>query len=112
MEEEGSDLIPRPGDTADPSVLGPEAAREFLELEGRVLLYANDRFDVVPGIDTYEKFERSYIDELRPIHRTLYQEENAVEVIEGGEEYSGEYFIYDWLGLSTEATADCLDLFH
>ena len=33
-------------------------------------------------------------------------------VTDSGEEYSGEYFIYDWLGLSTEATADCLDLFH
>jgi hypothetical protein len=82
MEEEGSDLIPRAGDTADPSVLDPETAREFLELEGQLLLYANNRFDVVSGIDTYEEFEQTYIDELRPIHDTLYQEENVVEVIE------------------------------
>jgi hypothetical protein len=82
MEAEGSDLFSRPGDMADSSVLDPEAAREFLELEGQVLLYANDRFDVVPGIDTYEEFERSSIDEIQPIHDILYQEENAVEVIE------------------------------
>jgi len=39
-------------------------------------------------------------------------DENVTRTMTGGEEYSGEYFIYDWLGLSTEATADCLDLFH
>lgn len=82
MEEEGSDLFSQPGDTADPSVLDPEAAREFLELEGQVLLYANDRFDVVPGIDTYEEFERSPIDKIQPIHDTLYRQANVVEVIE------------------------------
>lgn len=82
MDEEGSELIPSPGDTADSAVLDPDTAREFLELEGQLLLYANDRFDVVPGIDSYEAFKRLSTDEIQPIHDTLYREENAVEVIE------------------------------
>jgi hypothetical protein len=82
MEEEGSNLIPSPGDTDDPSVLDPEAAQELLELEGQLLLYANNRFDVVPDIDSYEEFERLSADEIQPIHDTLYREANAVEVIE------------------------------
>ncbi|WP_273836266.1 hypothetical protein [Halococcus sp. PRR34] len=82
MEAEGSELISSPGDTDDPSVLDPDAAREFLELKGRLLLYVNDRFGVVPGIDTYEEFQQSYIDELRPIHDTLYRDTNVAEVIE------------------------------
>ncbi|WP_160135415.1 hypothetical protein [Halococcus salsus] len=82
MDEEGSELIPSPGDTADSSILDPETAREFIELEGQLLLYANDRFDVVPGIDSYEEFERLSTDEIQPIHDTLYREANAVEVIE------------------------------
>ena len=82
MDEEGSKLLSSPGDTADPSVLDPKAAREFLELEGQLLLYANNRFDVVPEIDTYEEFERLSTDGIQPIHDTLYQEANAVEVIE------------------------------
>jgi hypothetical protein len=82
MEEEGSALLSSPGDTDDPSVLDPEAAQEFLELKGRLLLYVNDRFGVVPGIDTYEEFQQSYIDDLRPIHDTLYREADVAEVIE------------------------------
>ncbi|EMA48690.1 hypothetical protein C451_20018 [Halococcus thailandensis JCM 13552] len=80
--EEGSDLFATPGETDDPAVLNPDTAREFLELEGQVLLYANDRFDVVPDINTYEDLERASLDTLQPIHRKLYQEENVVEVIE------------------------------
>lgn len=82
MEEEGSDLFAGPGDETNPSVLNPDEAREFLELQGQLLLYANDRFGVVPGMDTYEEFKSVYIDDLRPLHERVYQEDNAVEIIE------------------------------
>lgn len=82
LEDSDSELVSGPGDATDPSVLDPDAATEFLNLQGQLLLYANDRFDVVPGIDTYEEFQRAYIDDIRPIHEELYFQENAVEVIE------------------------------
>jgi hypothetical protein len=82
LEDSDSELASGPGDATDPSVLDPEAAREFLNLQGQLLVYANERFDVVPGIDTYEEFRRAYIDDIRPIHEELYFEEDAVEVIE------------------------------
>lgn len=82
MEEEGSDLFAGPGDESNPSVLGPDEAMEFLELQGQLLLYANERFGVVPGMDTYEEFKRAYLDDLRPLHERVYQQANAVELIE------------------------------
>jgi len=82
LEGTDSELLSGPGDAADPSVLDPGAAREFLELQGQLLLYANERFGVVPEIDTYEEFQRAYIDDIRPIHEKLYFDENAAEVIE------------------------------
>lgn len=81
LEDSDSELASGPGDATDPSVLDPEAAREFLNLQGQLLVHANERFDVVPGIDTYEEFRRAYIDDIRPIHEELYFEEDAVEVI-------------------------------
>lgn len=82
LEASNSELVSGPGDATDPSVLDPDAATEFLDLQGQLLVYANERFDVVPGIDTYEEFQRAYIDDIRPIHEELYFQENAVEVIE------------------------------
>jgi len=82
LEDSDSELVSGPGDATDPSVLDPEAAREFLNLQGQLLVYANERFDVVPGMDTYEEFRQAYIDDIRPIHEQLYFDENAVEVIE------------------------------
>lgn len=82
LEGSDSELASGPGDATDPSVLDPEAAREFLNLQGELLVYANDRFDVMPGIDTYEEFQRAFIDDIRPIHEKLYFDENAVGVIE------------------------------
>ncbi len=81
LEEEGIDLSTGPGDKTNPSVLNPDEASQFLELQGQLLLYANDQFDVIPDIDTYEEFQRAYIDDIRPIHERLYQEKNAVEMI-------------------------------
>lgn len=83
LEEEDSDLFAGPGDETNPSVLNPEETREFLELHGRLLLYANDQFEVVPGMDTYDEFESAYIDDLRPLHERVYHKETAVELIEG-----------------------------
>lgn len=82
LEGTGSELASAPGDANDPSVLNPDLAKEFLDLQGQLLVYANERFDVVPGLDTYEEFQRAYIDDIRPIHEELYLQNNAVEVIE------------------------------
>ena len=82
MDAEGSDLFEQPGDETNPRVLDPDDAMEFLKLQGELLLYANARLGVVPGIDTYEEFERAYIDDIQPIHDRFYQEENVVEIIE------------------------------
>ncbi len=82
MEAEDSSVFGGPGDEANPSVLDPDEAREFLELQGQLLLYANDQLGVVPGLDTYEEFKRTDIDELRPLHEKVYLEENAVGIIE------------------------------
>ena len=82
LEEEGIDLVPGPGDKTNPSVLDPDEASQFLQLQGQLLVYANNQFGVMPGVDTYEEFQSAYIDDIRPLHERLYQEENAVEIIE------------------------------
>lgn len=57
---EASDAIGTPGDD-DPAVLDTGQAERFLELYGRLLVYVNDRFEIVPEIDTYEQFETSFL---------------------------------------------------
>ncbi|CCQ33496.1 hypothetical protein HLRTI_000303 [Halorhabdus tiamatea SARL4B] len=73
-ELEGSDidLGGGPGDD-HPAVLDTEQAERFLELYGRLLVYVNDRFDVVVGIDTYEEFSEAFLDEIYPIRERLYE---------------------------------------
>lgn len=82
LEEEGVDLGSGPGDKTNPSVLNPDEASQFLQLQGQLFLYANNQFGVMPGVDTYEEFQSAYIDDIRPLHERLYQEENAGEIIE------------------------------
>ncbi|QSG07620.1 hypothetical protein [Halapricum desulfuricans] len=75
LEESDIDLGTGPGDDDSPSVLDTEQAERFLELYGRLLVYVNDRFDVVSGIDTYEEFSEAFMDEIYPIRERLYEED-------------------------------------
>lgn len=74
LEEAEIDLGSGPGDDDHPAMLDTEQAERFLELYGRLLLYVNDRFDIVAGVDTYEEFSEAFLDELYPIRERLYEE--------------------------------------
>lgn len=78
---EESDAIGTPGNDQDPSVLDTDQADRFLELYGRLLVYVNDRFDIVPEIDSYEEFSTAFLDEIRPIRDRLYHESDTEEII-------------------------------
>jgi hypothetical protein len=106
-ELEGADieLGAGPGDDNHPAVLNTEQAERFLELYGRLLVYVNDRFDVVDGVGTYEEFSEAFLDELYPIRERLYEEgaesiiadfvaenparlsESELDVVEGWRDY-------------------------
>ncbi len=75
-ELEGADieLGAGPGDDDNPAVLDTDRAERFLELYGRLLVYVNNRFDVVADIGTYEEFSEAFLDELYPIRDRLYDE--------------------------------------
>lgn len=74
LEESDIDLGAGPGVDDHPAVLDTEQAERFLELYGRLLVYVNDRFDAVAGIDTYEEFSEAFLDEIYPIRERLYEE--------------------------------------
>ena len=74
LKESDIDLGAGPGDDDHPAVLDTEQAERFLELYGRLLVYVNDRFDAVAGIDTYEEFSEAFLDEIYPIRERLYEE--------------------------------------
>ena len=78
---EESDVVGTPGDDDEPSILDTGQAERFLALYGRLLVYVNDRFDVVPEIDTYEQFRTSFMDEVRPIRDRLYHETDTEAII-------------------------------
>jgi hypothetical protein len=78
---EESDAIGTPGNDQDPSVLDTDQAERFLELYGRLLVYVNDRFDVVPEIDSYEEFSTAFLDEIQPVRDRLYHESDTEEII-------------------------------
>lgn len=74
LERAEIDLGAGPGDDDHPAVLDTEQAERFLELYGRLLVYVNDRFDLVAGVDTYEEFSEAFLDEIYPIRERLYEE--------------------------------------
>lgn len=76
-----SDVTESPGDAKDPTVLDPGQAERFLELYGRLLLYVNERFDVVPGLETYEELRIAYLEEIRPILNRLFHEADTAGII-------------------------------
>lgn len=77
LEAAGLEIADGPGDDEDPSVLDTAQAERFLELYGRLLLYVNEQFDVVPEIQTYEDFQRAFLDELKPIRDRFYDQHPA-----------------------------------
>lgn len=77
---ENSDTF-APGSDQDPAVLDTDQAERFLELYGQLLVYVNDRFDVVPDIDSYEEFISAFMDDIRPIRERLYHESDTEAII-------------------------------
>jgi hypothetical protein len=73
LEEADVDLGAGPGDDDHPAVLDTAQAERFLELYGRLLVYVNDRFDIIDGIDSYEAFSEAFMNEIRPIRERLYE---------------------------------------
>ena len=61
--------------------LDTDQAERFLELYGRLLVYVNNRFDVVPEIDSYEGFSTAFLDEIRPIRDRLYHDTDTEAII-------------------------------
>ncbi|WP_277543301.1 hypothetical protein [Haloarcula laminariae] len=78
---EAADELSTAGDNTDATVLDTEQADRFLELYGRLLVYVNDRFDIVPEIETYTEFETAFLDEIEPIRDYFYHEANTEEII-------------------------------
>lgn len=70
------------GDTDDPLVLNPEQAERFFDWYGKLLVYVNNRFDVVSAIETYEEFAAAFRDETYPIREYLYSECNTADAID------------------------------
>jgi hypothetical protein len=62
--------------------LSEDSEQRFLDLYGHLLVYVNDGFDVIDGIDTLDDLEQSYSDDLLPLRNTLY-DESTTELIGG-----------------------------
>lgn len=82
--------------------LSEDSEQRFLDLYGHLLVYVNDRFDVIDSIDSLEDLEQSYSDELLPLRNTLYEEsttdliedfveDNPAELSEGDVEQVGSW---------------------
>ncbi|MEZ3165576.1 hypothetical protein [Halorubrum miltondacostae] len=61
--------------------LPEESEQRFLDLYAHLLVYVNDRFDVIEEIETVADLEQHYTDELLPLRNTLYSE-STMELIE------------------------------
>lgn len=81
LEVAGVEMPERRGDPDDLSVLDPEQVERFFDWYGRLLVYVNDRFDVVPEIDSYDEFVTAYLDETYPIREHLFEECDTAAVI-------------------------------
>jgi hypothetical protein len=53
--------------------LSEESEQRFLDLYAHLLVYINDRFDVIEEIETVADLEQHYTDELLPLRNTLYK---------------------------------------
>ena len=82
MEKAGIEMESTRGNTDDPRVLDSEQAERFFDWYGKLLVYVNNRFDVVPAIETYEEFAAAFRDETYPIREYLYTECHTADVID------------------------------
>ncbi|MFC7073826.1 hypothetical protein ACFQJ7_10895 [Halovenus rubra] len=57
--------------------LSEESEQRFLDLYAHLLVYVNDRFEVIEEIETVADLEQHYTDELLPLRNTLYNESTA-----------------------------------
>jgi len=58
--------------------LSEESEQRFLDLYAHLLVYVNDRFEVIEEIETVADLEQHYTDELLPLRNTLYNESTTV----------------------------------
>jgi len=82
LTKAGVDMERARGDTDDPLVLNPEQVERFFDWYGKLLVYVNNRFDVVPAIETYEEFAAAFRDETYPIREYLYTECDISDIID------------------------------
>jgi len=61
--------------------LSEESEQRFLDLYAHLLVYVNDRFEVIGEIETVADLEQHYTDELLPLRNTLYNE-STTDLIE------------------------------
>ncbi|WP_018257243.1 hypothetical protein [Halomicrobium katesii] len=61
--------------------LSEESEQRFLDLYAHLLVYVNDRFDVIEEIESVADLEQHYTDELLPLRNTLYNE-STTDLIE------------------------------
>ena len=61
--------------------LSKDSEQRFLDLYAHLLVYVNDRFEVIEEIETVGDLKQYYTDELLPLRNTLYEEPTS-EVIE------------------------------
>jgi len=54
--------------------LSEESEQRFLDLYAHLLVYVNDRFEVIEEIETVADLEQHYTDELLPLRNALYNE--------------------------------------
>lgn len=54
--------------------LSEDSEQRFLDLYGHLLVYVNDRCDVIDDIDTLDDLKQAYSDDLLPLRNTLYKE--------------------------------------
>lgn len=66
----------RPWDD-DPKVLDVDRGGRFLELFGHLLVYVNDKLEVVSEVDSFEAYRRSAMDDIEPIRDALFFEEDT-----------------------------------
>ncbi|WP_181690824.1 hypothetical protein [Natronomonas sp. LN261] len=61
--------------------LSEESEQRFLDLYAHLLVYVNDRFEVIKEIETVADLEQHYTDELLPLRNALYNE-STTDLIE------------------------------
>jgi hypothetical protein len=60
-----------------PMMLDLESENRFLDLYAHLLVYVNDRFDVIEGVETTDDISERDAGELLPLRERLYEEDTA-----------------------------------